>query len=491
MWKWLLSGAVLLAVAVGLAVRNGTGEAQPAYRTAPVARDDVVVVVTATGTINPVTAVQVGSQISGIIARLHVDFNASVTAGSLLAELDASTFQAQVLQAEASLEKARAARPAAQAGIQTARANLDVQKAELDATEANLRRAQVSASEEARNFMRSRDLAARKLVAAADLDRIRSARDQAAATVDSSQASIASARCRLRAAEATVASAGAALRSAEADIRQRDADLQIAQVNLARTRIVSPVDGVVISRNVDVGQTVAASLSAPTLFVIARDLTRMQINTAIDEADIGKIEPGQPVRFTVDSHPGREFSGTVNQVRLGPIVTQNVVTYDCVVSVPNPDRKLLPGMTASVAILVDRADDVLCVPAAALSFKPIRDDDHAPGQPASRRAEPAPPRATPGRGSRRTGHLDRARLFQRRQGADGQVVHVLGSGNRPEAIPVKIGLADGRRAELKEGALAAGQLVIVGYDGAPDRAGRAASSNPFSLHRPRVRTRRF
>ena len=284
------------------------------YETARVDRGRIVAQVTATGTLSALVTVQVGSQVSGRIQQLFVDFNSPVKKGQLIAKIDPQLFQA-------TLEQARANHIAARA---------------------DLARAKVQAADAARQLARTRSLAERKLVAQADLDT----------------------------AQATAEGAQAGVDAAAGKVEQARASLQQAQVNLAYTNIISPINGTVISRSVDVGQTVAASLQAPTLFVIAEDLAKMQVDTSVAEADIGKLRAGMDASFTVDAFPGRRFRGTVRQIRNAPQNVQNVVTYDAVVDVGNPDLELRPGMTANVSfVFADRAD-VLRVPNGALRFRP-------------------------------------------------------------------------------------------------------------------------
>lgn len=450
----VLRGILVLLFAGGLGVlgwqyRQRPAAEAPVYRTAPVTRGDVLVLVSATGTINPVTSVQVGSQISGIVAKLNADFNTKVTTGMVLAEIDPSTFQAQVLQARANLEKARSGLLTATANRLREMANVETSKADIIAAVANVAKVKAELDVQDRNLQRQRPLAREKLLAASELDKTVALRAQAAASEDVAQAQVSTAKAKVAAAEAQLGSSEASIKSAESDIRQRQAELAITEINLSRTRIVSPVDGVVVSRSVDVGQTVAASLSAPTLFVIAKDLTRMQINTSIDEADIGKIQEGQDVRFTVDAYTERSFHGRVSQVRLGPVATQSVVTYDCVVAVDNPELKLLPGMTASASILVARADDALRVPAAALSFRPEVEELES-------RAS-----ASPG-GAGRSRGKDRSRLFARGSAESRPHVFVPGADTKPVEVPVKTGLSDGRFVEILDPA----SEVVTGRTGA-------------------------
>jgi len=306
---------------------------------AQVTRGDIVDTVGATGTLQAVTTVQVGSQVSGTISELRVDFNSLVKKGQVLARLDPSLFQTQIEQAKANLVRSQA--------------DLERQKVALD--DAN------------QKLTRARELSARQLLAKSDLD----------------------------AAEIAAKSAEAQLKSSEAQITQAQASLNQNEVNIEHTVIEAPIDGLVISRNVDVGQTVASSLQAPTLFVLAADLTKMQVVANLDESDVGRIRPGQVVTFRVDAYPAETFRGTVSQVRLNPIVQQNVVTYATVINVPNNDLKLKPGMTANVNVEIARSSNVLRVPNSALRFRPTNDMYAAIGQ--------TPPEPADGGGRRRGG----------------------------------------------------------------------------------------
>ncbi len=285
----------------------------PSYRTDPVTRGDIQQTVTATGTVNAVTTVQVGTQVSGTIKTLYVDFNSRVKKGKLIAQIDPSTFESQVQQAQANLLSAQA----------------------------NLEKAQTALANDKKTFDRNKELLSKNLIAQSDLDT----------------------------AETNYQSDKAQVASAKALIEQAKASLDYARQNLAYTRIVSPVDGVVISRNVDVGQTVAASFQTPTLFTIAQDLTKMQIDTNVAESDIGVVKLGQEVDFTVDAYPDTTFKGKVWQIRQAPITVQNVVTYDVVIQVNNRDLKLMPGMTANVSIVIQTRHDVLRITNAALRFR--------------------------------------------------------------------------------------------------------------------------
>ena len=297
---WLIPAVIVVLVVAFVVWRSrGTGGATP-YRTADVERGSIEQRVTATGTIRPVVQVQVGSQVSGTVAKLFADYNSKVKKGDVLLQIDPSAFRARMLQNEAAVEHAQAA---------------------LDDGNRQLKRAQ--------------ELIKDNLVAETDLE-----------------------------------AAQVAVKQRQADLKQAKAQLEASQVDLQNTTIRAPIDGVVISRSIDVGQTVAASLQAPQLFVLGNDLTQMQVETNIDEADIGQVRVGLPVSFTVDAFPDATFRGQVSQVRLEPITQQGVVTYTTVIGAPNPDGRLRPGMTANVSVLVNRRDDVLRIPAAALRFRP-------------------------------------------------------------------------------------------------------------------------
>lgn len=318
------------------------GKAPPAWRTAKVEKGAITATVSATGTLNPVRSVQVGSQVSGQIKEMLVDFNDVVKEGQLLTRIDPESFELRVRQAMADVEATRAT-------VATQQASVGAQRAAVSREEVNL-------AEARRDLERKQMLFDKGFISSAD-------RDRAAAQVNISQEQLRTARAQLSVSEAQA-------KNAEAVVKQREAQLAQAQVDLERTAIRAPVDGVVIKRSVDAGQTVAASLQAPELFIIARNLTDMQVDASIDEAEVGRLRLGQRATFTVDSFPGRIFNGEVLQVRKSARVVQNVVTYIAVIGADNPDQSLLPGMTANVRIITDRRDNVLRVPNAALRFRP-------------------------------------------------------------------------------------------------------------------------
>ncbi|MBM3223644.1 MAG: efflux RND transporter periplasmic adaptor subunit [Candidatus Tectomicrobia bacterium] len=370
-WKWLSGLLGLLALAGWLGAEHVWGP-QPGvqYRLATVERGDMSAYVSATGTLNPVIMVQVGTQVSGTIDRLFVDFNSMVVPGQELARLDQASFRAKVVQAEANLDTARAEVKNAQANVHNIRASIETARAEVVSRHAQLDKARVAIVEATRVLERQRALLARALVPRNDVDTAQTAYDTAVAQRNAAQADRDAAVAKLHAAQAQVVAAQAQVEKAHAQTQQAQAALEQAQVDLARTVIRSPVTGTVISRSVDIGQTAAASLQAPTLFTIAQDLTRMQVDTNVSEADIGQVMVHQPATFTVDAYPGQVMHGTVRAIRSAPIVVQNVVHYNAVIAVDNPEGKLRPGMTATVSILVAQRQQVLKIPKSALRFQP-------------------------------------------------------------------------------------------------------------------------
>jgi HlyD family secretion protein len=379
MTRVLLGAGLLAVLAAGYFLWQRNGEAgEDGYVTETLARGPVTSTVIATGVVNPVTTVQVGTYVSGPIIALDVDFNSAVTKGQRVAKIDPAPFLVKVQSAEANLANARAQ-------VVKSRADLDLKRL---------------------TFERNRELRGRDLIAQNDLDTAKSNFDQAVAQLTLDQARV----------------------------KQGEAALQEARINLNYTDIVSPVDGVVVSRSVDVGQTVAASFQTPTLFLIAQDLTRMQVNTSVSESDIGSVREGQAALFTVDAFPGREFRGQVVQVRNAPVTVQNVVTYDVVVTVANPDLALKPGMTAAVTITTGHREDVLRMPVRALSFIPEQGENGAARTPRSA-AAPAVWRLA----------------------ADGAL----------QRIEVRTGLRDEQYVEIDGGELAPGDQVAVGVRRSP------------------------
>src|ERR671928_764174 len=408
--------AVSAVAAAGFYFWGGSADAAP-YLTAKVERGSLRNTVTATGTLQAVNTVQVGSQASGTISALYADFNSTVKKGQVIAQLDPSVAQAQVqqaranlAQAEAQLQQARAAvsqshagvaqsragitdaRAKAlaagsttqnqQAGVSAAEANVAVLKAQLDDAASFMRQEQsllqsgVIAQREYETAQTSYKTAEARYNQSVAQLRMAQLSAQSASSAGQTQAAAAveQAQAQAQQSQGQVVGAQAQVQNAAAQVQQARAALQLAELNLSHTTITSPIDGVVVSRDVSVGQTVAASLSAPTLFTIAQDLTQMQVIANIDQADIGLVEQAKSVAFTVDAFPGEEFKGAIQQMRLNPQNVQNVVTYNVVIDVSNPEQKLKPGMTANLTVTIDERNDVLKVPNSALRFAPQTTD---------------------------------------------------------------------------------------------------------------------
>jgi HlyD family secretion protein len=429
----------IVGAAGAFAWTRATRRAPTEYETVTVDRGRIIARVTATGTLSALVTVQVGSQVSGRIAQLFADYNSEVKKGQVIAKMDPELFKAALEQAKANY--------AAAAG--------------------NLEKAKAQAVDAQRQFERSKALAEQKLIALADRDT----------------------------AESTAAAARAQVAASEGELEQARASRHQAEVNLAYSTIVSPIDGVVISRSVDVGQTVAASLQAPTLFTIAEDLKKMQVDTNVAEADVGKLQPDMDATFTVDAYPQERFRGKVRQIRNAPITVQNVVTYDAVIDVDNPELKLKPGMTANVSFIYARKEDALRVPNAALRFRPPADIAKSAGSanpetassaaaPVAAATDSAPAGSASGDGATRMarrnasgGGPDGARTPWRgpragREETNQRTLWVL-DGGEPRPVSVKVGISDGTLTEVVESKLKAGDILITDI-----ASGSGASSRP-------------
>jgi HlyD family secretion protein len=419
-------GAVLAALGSG---------AEVSYLTEPVERGDLRTTVTATGTLNAVVTVKVGSQLSGQIAELPADFNDEVKKGQPIAKLDPQTFAARAREAEAALDVAKATVAIERASVDKAAAEEANARAALAVAEARSEGARVKADDAQRELQWRRSLLERATVAQSDVDRALADSRSADALLRATEGELEVQKSAIRAAAASRAMAEADLQHARAAVKQHAAALDQAEVELGRTVIRAPIDGVIIGRDIDRGQTVAAAMEAPTLFTIAQDLRQMEVHAKIDEADIGRIIVGQRAGFTVDAYPEREFVGTVAQIRKAPEVTQNVVTYTVLISADNPDLLLLPGMTAIVQIAVKEVQNVLRLPNAALRFHPPNETavraEAAAGADAVDRGTPA-------------------------------MVWVLDDARHATPVQIAIGDSDARATELVAGPLAEGEQVIVG-----------------------------
>jgi HlyD family secretion protein len=428
--KKIVSSVVLVLAVLGAAGYFYLKEApKPQYKTLKMERGSIVSTVSATGTLNAVVTVQVGTQVSGTLAKLYVDFNSQVKKGQPIAQIDPALFNSAVEQARGNALNA----------------------------EASLSKARVTLADTKRTLERNRQLLEQGIVAQSDLDAAQTAHDAALTGIA----------------------------SAQAGVMQTRGALSQAQTNLNYSTIRSPVDGIVVSRAVDVGQTVAASFTTPTLFTIAQDLTKMQIETSVDESDISRIKVGQPASFTVDAYPDQPFSGSVIQIRNAPVVTQNVVTYVVVIGVSNKDLKLKPGMTANVSVQTQQKDDVLKIPSAALRFKPKPGKDDKAAKPGKddKAAKPArePAGATAGKDGAATtagkvapgppAAKDAGDAHSAAAGKDGhavaarkggvQKVYLLKADGTLLGVPVTTGISDGGFVELVSGELKENDEVVI------------------------------
>jgi len=431
----ILRTLVLAALVVGGGVWAWRASRTPApvtFRTARVDRGTVEATVTATGALNAVVTVQVGSQVSGTISKLGADFNSRVKEGQVIAQIDPTRFKANLDQAVASEKLAEAALAHAQVAVRQAKVELD----------------------------RTRELAQRQVVGAADLDAAKTKYDSAVADVAASEAQLGQAR----------------------------ASVGVARVDYEHTTIRAPISGVVLQRAVDVGQTVAASLQAPVLFTIAQDLEKMEVHAAVDEADVGKLKEGQEATFAVDAYPGETFKGTIFQIRSQPTVTQNVVTYDAVLRVANLDGKLRPGMTATVRAVAQRHDGVLRVPSAALRFRPapelVEKQPGAPGQGQAGAPAGGPVAAQGGerrgggeRGPRGGGGGGGGGGKGSRDGQGRWTKVYAPKGNQVAAVRFKPGIADDEFTEVLSGDVHEGDEVVLDATGGPQASSPASSSS--------------
>ena len=516
----MLGGGALAIVALAGFYFWGNQSAAAQYMTAKVERGNLRNTVTATGTLQAVTTVQVGSQASGTISALYADFNSVVKKGQVVAQLDPAVSKAQVDQARANLEQARASLTQARAAVVNSRAGVSGAQASGLAAKSTVQNNQAGVSgaqanvavlkaqqDDALSLLKQQDsLLKAGVIAQRDYDvaltayKTAEARtNQAVAQLNqamlteqsASSAGLAQSQAQVQQSQAQVQQSQAQVGQAAAQVQQAQAALSLAEVNLSHTTITSPIDGIVVSRDVNVGQTVAASLSAPTLFTIANDLTQMQVIANIDQADIGLVEQAKSVKFSVDAFPGKDFDGKIQQMRINPQNVQNVVTYNVVIDVNNPEQKLKPGMTANLTITIDERNNVLKVPNAALRFMP----QDATGQRSAAGAENGNGQ---GRRSQQTGVASgsarpssSAQQGQQSNGGEShfapatapvlegqtRLVWVLGQDGRPQSRRIKVGLTDGVTTEVVEGDLQEGDMVITGQT-------LAGASKPQSSQSP-------
>lgn len=430
----ILAAACILAILVGGYWLVQPGESAVALRTATLDRGPVRSLITATGTVRPVVSTNISTQVSGQVSDVLVDFNDAVTRGQLLARLDPQTFLARVRESEAQLEVAKAELASRESALAKARAELQQQEGRRAVAESETASSRARHEEARRTLERRRTLASKGGVSDSDLQASQTEFQSAAALLEAAEGKLGVQDAEIWAARAEVDMALSQADYARATIQQREAALEEARVNLSRTEIRAPLDGIVIRRDVEEGQTVAASLQAPTLFTLAQDLAQMRIETYVDEADIGRLRVGQAAEFTVDAYPGRRFDGRVTSIRKAPNLVQNVVTYTVLVDAENPDLALYPGMTAVVRIVVEEVHDGLRIPNAALRFVPQD-----------------PPEGATDQSSEWDGGWLR--------------VWVPRGKDSVASVPILTGISDERFTVVTKGDLAAGDPVVIGYEG--------------------------
>lgn len=442
LWRWIIWTAMVVVLASAGWYWRSYSQSKITFETLPLERGAIQASITATGTLNPVVNVQVGSQVSGNIKALYADFNTKVKEGQLVALIDPQLFQAQVDQASGAAGSAGAAVVTAIAQVEKAKADLAGAVASRDNLRSVLAKDKANALNAEVQWKRSDSLFKGGIVSEQDHDTAKASYESYAAQLTADESQIAAAEQNIQSVQAQVNVATTQLSAARAQKRQADAALAQTRINLEHTRIVAPVSGTVIARHFDVGQTVAASFQAPDIFDIAQDLTQMQVDTNVDESDVGAVAMGQSSSFTVDAYPGTTFHGNVTDIRKAPIVTQNVVTYDVVIQVANPDFKLFPGMTANVTILTASQNDVLKVPNAALRFHPTAEVVKKYG------------------------------LNPTRAGA--AQLYVL-TGSKIKAMPVKLGISDGKFTAVSAADLQAGNAIVI--RASSSKAAQASSTN--------------
>ncbi|HYL62921.1 MAG TPA: efflux RND transporter periplasmic adaptor subunit [Candidatus Methylomirabilis sp.] len=442
--KWVLPAAAVLVITSGAWLWRAHVQSVVLYDTVPIELGSIQATVTATGNLNAVKDVLVSSQVSGNIKALYADWNTRVKQGQLVALIDPEIFQAQVDQATAAVRSARSATITAEAQLEKAKSDLSSMIANEKSAEAVSAKDVANAVNAKAQWERAEELFKEEVISAQDRDTAKAAYDAGQAQVVADKSQVDAAKQAIQSGEAQVTVAQSQLASARALESQAQAALRQANINLIHTRIEAPVDGTVVARRMDVGQTVASSLNPPTIFEIAQDLTKMQVDTNVDESDVGNIAVNQVATFTVDSYPDATFHGRVDDIRKAPIVTQNVVTYDVVITVENSDLKLFPGMTANVTILTARLADTLKVPNGVLRFHPS----------SALLKQMALPTAPAGK----------------------QQLYVLEKG-KLAAVPVVLGLSDGKYTAVKGAGLRAGQQAVL-------RATLGQASSTSSPSRP-------
>jgi HlyD family secretion protein len=509
--KWLLGLTLVIAALALGGFTYYTRSKKADFLTAKVQRGDLESAISATGSLAAVVSVAVGSQVSGNIAALYADYNSQVKKGQLVAQIDPAPFQTKVDQAKANLDSAKAQVTNAEVGVK--KADLDIANAQLNIT--NQQAAVVRAQSQVNDAKRKQDLQDKMFKAGVGTqdsrDSAQAVYDQAVASLDSALAQVKSAQANLESVKAQKQVAETQKVTAAAQVATADANLQNAQLDLDHTRITSPVNGVVIARNMDVGQTVQASYSAPQLFSIAQDLSKMHVETNIDESDISRVQLDQDASFTVDAYPGQTFHGTVMQIRHSPTNVQNVITYTVVIAVDNPDMKLFPGMTANVRLVTDHLSAVVKIPSAALRFRPPDDLLPADAKTTDKKVAKVDGKsdANPAKGG--DGKFDPSQFKGRngggggggfgRRGADGggggfgggrggqgaaggarpqfQTVYTLDEKGQLKAERIRTGISDGNFVAMLGGNLKEGDVLVTGIEGVRSGANQNKNAPGF------------
>jgi HlyD family secretion protein len=450
--RWLAAAVLVVILVVGAYVlwRSGSGPSEPQYQTEAVTRGTLVVTVSATGHLQPTNQVDVGSELSGTIETVLVDVNDRVKKGQLIARIKPDIFEAKVTQARADLEDAEAAVVNQTANLERARADVDSTRAGVASARAQTAKAEVQLLDAKRDLDRKLELFRQELISRSDRDTAQATHDAAAAQLETAQAQERALASQVRMAEAQVRVAEALLTSAQAKVKQKKAALDQLLVDLDHTLIRSPIDGIVLARKVEPGQTVAASLQAPVLVTLAENLSQMELQVDVDEADVGQVREGQRATFTVDAYPGRKYPARIRRVNFGSQTKEGVISYQTVLTVTNDDLSLRPGMTGTAEITTATREHVLLVPNAALRFTPSTNGEAAatPSGGLLDRLLPRPPRRTS------------SKPAQSPSGTGTQQVWALRDG-QPVALSVTVGVTNGRLTEVTGGELPEGTQVIT------------------------------
>ncbi len=473
-WKWIIGIIIILIIGYCGYAYFLKKQDKPKYRTVKITKGGITETVVATGSLQATVQVAVGSQVSGTIQKLNVDYNSKVKKGEVIAQIDPRTFQATVNQDQASLESANAELANAVASVEQAKADIANNAAAVLTAKANAEKAKSQLANDSTNYVRYQQLKQQDLISQSDVDNARTTFETSRASYEATVAQVTSSQAQLDSFKASEKVAETKISTAKADISKAQSTLQVSQLNLNYTTIISPVDGIVINNNVQEGQTVAASFETPTLFAIAENLEEMQAIASIDEADVGNVKEGDTVFFTVDAYPNRKFFGTVDQIRYDPITSQNVITYQGVINVKNPNSELRPGMTANITFETAHEDNALIIPNAALRFKLESTTSSTTTKSQSS--------GNGGGGQNRGGGQGQFKASKNARASAGKI-YVLNPDGTVQVIDVKIGISDGTDTVVESDKLKEGQDVIIGYQTTVAQASSSPLGSPFGGRR--------